>query len=373
MRKCDVILTYTWNRVSYNILKSLAAKGLKVVVGDTSKYTICSLSNMSYSSFVYPDPFTREEEFIRTLTERINEWQPAMLIPTHDEGIIIAKHRDKFPERLIIGVDRYDKIIALSDKEVATGYAGKLGIPIPRIYGDISEIKEFPVVFKTRIGNSAKGVFFPKNRSELSDLSNSYKASEVMVQEYIPGTDHSVDCIRTGDFFFASVYKAVLTKTNGGGTTTQRVIVDRPELVGYSKTLLDYVDYQGVCGLDFKYDEQTGKCAFIEVNARYTGGLATPVCAGFDIPYIHYCLSLYGKYENPVDLKIGTKTKWILGDIITFVERVLNFKLSRQELRSLCNFRFDGFDDYSAGDRRAILGECLYYFMKLIQNRKLNP
>ena len=59
--ECDVIVTYCWNRVGYNIIRSLSGKGLRVVVGDTSSYNICSMSKYSLAHFVYADPFKQED------------------------------------------------------------------------------------------------------------------------------------------------------------------------------------------------------------------------------------------------------------------------------------------------------------------------
>lgn len=370
--KCDVIVTYCWNRVGYNILRSLTRQGLSVVVGDTSNKNICSLSKYVSGNFVYPDPFTNEDEFISCIIAKVQELSPKVLLPTHDESIIIAKHRNYFPLDLIIPIDHYDNLVSLSNKITATNLAQKANIPVPRIFKHISEITKFPVVYKTAIGNSAKGVYFPKNIDDLNVIAAKNSDKETFIQEKVNGTDHSVDCIRYGHFFFALTYKALVTKTDGGGTTTQRIIVDCPQLIEYSKLLLDYVDYNGVCGLDFKCDDM-GRAYFIECNTRYTGGLATPITAGFDIPYIHYCISTKGKYDKEIEIKFGTKTKWILGDIITFIGRLISFKLKKAEIQQIFNFKFDAFDDYRKDDKKAIIGEMIYYFNKLVKNRKLNP
>ena len=100
--RCDVILTYCWNRVGYTILKSLSEKGVKVYVADTSRINICSMSKFSAGSFSYPDPFTEEEAFIKCLKTKVNELKPRVLLPTHDESIIIMRHRDEFPKELLI-------------------------------------------------------------------------------------------------------------------------------------------------------------------------------------------------------------------------------------------------------------------------------
>lgn len=370
---CDLIVTYCWNRVGYNILRSLSDKGLKVWAADTSRHNICSMSRFCAGSFVYPDPFTDEEAFITVLLEKIHELHPRVLMPTHDEGIVIARHRHRFPIDLIIPIESEEKLSRLSNKRIATKLAEQAGVPVPYTYTPSEEIRKFPVVFKTVVGNSAKGVFFPKDNSELIELQNKYSSTDVLIEEWLKGTDVCVDCLRWDDFFQATVYRALVTKTDGGGTTTQREIISMPELEEYARKFLDSVDYNGVCGLDFRYDEESGRLGFIEMNARFTGGLATPVAAGFDIPFMLYTVATGGKCPK-ADVRIGTSTKWILGDVITLVGRVLSLSFKMEEMRKVTKFSgFDAFDDFRKDDKKAILGEMAYYLSKLIKNRKLNP
>lgn len=374
MVQCDVILTYCWNRVGYTILKSLHRRGLKVWAADTSKKNICSMSKYCTGSFTYPDPFKEEEAFIKVLKDNIAELQPKVLMPTHDESVVIMRHRDEFPKELIIPYESADKLLMLANKAESTEVARKAGVAVPEVYNSAEEVKCYPVVFKTVIGNSAKGVYFPKNKEELLKLMDEHKNEETLLQEWIGGTDYSVDCVRWDGFCKMSVYHALVTKTDGGGTTTQREIVEMPQLEAEAKKLMDAVDFRGVCGMDFRYDPKTNKIAYIETNARFTGGLATPVAAGFDIPWVVYKLATEGKYEEPINVRIGTRTKWILGDVITLVGRILKLKWNPKEMKRVFSFSgFDAFDDFSKDDKIAILGEFGYYFEKLIKNGKLNP
>ena len=373
-KQCDVILTYCWNRVGYTILKSLHQKGLKVWAADTSNRNICSMSKFCTGSFTYPDPFTEEDAFIQVLKDKVAELRPRVLMPTHDESVVIMRHRDEFPADLIIPYEGEEKLLLLANKAKSTELARKAGVPVPEVYKSIDEVKSYPVVFKTVIGNSAKGVFFPKDREELVKLMDKHKDEETLLEEWIGGTDYSVDCVRWDGFCKTSVYHALVTKTDGGGTTTQREIVYMPQLDAAALKLMDAVDFHGVCGLDFRYDAENNKIAYIETNARFTGGLATPVAAGFDIPWIVYKLATEGKYTEPINVRIGTRTKWILGDIITLVGRILKFKWNLSELRRVFSFSgFDAYDDFCKDDKRAILGEFSYYFGKLLKNGKLNP
>lgn len=374
MAQCDVILTYCWNRVGYTILKSLHQKGLKVWAADTSKKNICSMSKFCSSSFTYPDPFKEEDAFIKVLKEKIAELKPKVLMPTHDESVVIMRHRSEFPAELIIPYESEAKLLMLANKAESTEIARKAGVSVPEVYQSVDEVKRYPVVFKTVIGNSAKGVYFPKSKEELLKLMEVHKNEETLLQEWIGGTDYSVDCVRWDGFCKTSVYHALVTKTDGGGTTTQREIVDMPQLEAEAIKLMDAVDFHGVCGLDFRYDPANNRIAYIETNARFTGGLATPVAAGFDIPWIVYKLATEGKYTEPINVRIGTRTKWILGDVITLVGRIVKMKWNPKELKRVFSFSgFDAFDDYCKEDKKAILGEFGYYWGKLVKNGKLNP
>ena len=372
--RCDVILTYCWNRVGYTILRSLNQRGLKVWAADTSKKNICSMSKFCSGSFTYPDPFTHEGEFVSVLKEKIDELRPKMLLPTHDESVVIMRHRDEFPADLIIPYEGEEKLLLLANKAKSTEVARKAGVPVPEVYHSVEEVKSYPVVFKTVIGNSAKGVYFPKTKEELLALMDEHKDVETLIEEWIGGTDYSVDCVRRDGFCKTSVYHALVTKTDGGGTTTQREIVKMPQLGAEAIKLMNAVDFHGVCGMDFRYDPVNNRIAYIETNARFTGGLAAPVAAGFDIPWVIYKLATEGKYDDPINIRVGTRTKWILGDVITLVGRILELKWNPKELRRVFTFRgFDAFDDYCKEDKKAILGEFGYYLSKLIKNRKLNP
>lgn len=352
----------------------MSEHGLQVWVADTSKSNICSKSKYCAGAFTYPDPFTEERAFIDVLLAKVEELKPKMLLPTHDESVVIMKHRDEFPAELIIPYTDAELLLNIANKAWATQKASECGVPTPQVYTEPTEVETFPCVFKTVIGNSAKTVFFPRTADELLELVGRFEGEETLIEEKIGGTDYSVDCVRWDGFFQSSTYHALVTKTDGGGTTTQREIVSAPELERYAKMLLDYVDFKGVCGLDFRWDKEKGQIAFIEVNARFTGGLATPMVAGFDIPWVLYSLATTGRYDEPINVRVGTKTKWILGDIITLVGRLTSLKFRRAEIRQALSFKgFDAFDDYRKDDRRAIRGEMSYYLGKLIKNGKLNP
>ena len=127
-KECDVIITYCWNRVGYNILRSLASHGLKVWVSDISAKNICSLSRFCTGSFVYPDYTKDERAFIACLKQKVIELKPKMLLPTHDESVVIMRYRKEFPKELIIPYETEKLLLMLADKASSTKIAERIGI-----------------------------------------------------------------------------------------------------------------------------------------------------------------------------------------------------------------------------------------------------
>lgn len=123
---CDVIITYCWNRVGYNILRSLSSHGLKVIVADTSTKNICSLSKYNSGYFIYPDPFTEEDAFIECLVNKINELQPKVLLPIHDESVVIMRNRHRFPHDLVIPYVHERLLLEMADKAESSQKAQSL-------------------------------------------------------------------------------------------------------------------------------------------------------------------------------------------------------------------------------------------------------
>ncbi|HSW61491.1 MAG TPA: hypothetical protein VLJ60_11865, partial [bacterium] len=198
--RCDVLLTYGWNRLTYNILRNLTINGLKVIVGDESKYNISSVSKYSHDSFQYPSPFVDHESFINVLLEAIDKYRPKVLIPCHEETFVIAKYIDRFPKDIVIPITDYKTLLSAHDKISANNIAISLGIPTPKIY-DISTFEEieknkdlftYPLVIKLANSNAAKGVFYAHNYDELKETykANCIDENKIFIQEYAVGNGY---------------------------------------------------------------------------------------------------------------------------------------------------------------------------------------
>jgi predicted ATP-grasp superfamily ATP-dependent carboligase len=381
--KYDVVITYGWNRVSYNVLRNLSINGLKVIVGDESKYNMCSMSKYSQSSFQYPSPFVYPEKFIDKLLEIIEKYKPKVLMPCHEESFVIAKYRDRFPKDLIIPIAEYDVLMKAHDKISANEIAMLADIPIPKIYDvhtmqDLEQQKEsfqYPVVIKLSNSNASKGVFYANSYKELKEIfqNNLNELNKLYIQEYAQGSGYGASFIyKGGKMISGFVHKRLIEKTHTGGVSTKRISVKNDKILNYGKSILDYLKWTGPAMVEFKYDEEKDQAWFIEINARYWGSLPLPIASGLDMPYWHY-LSALDKDIKTNDYKTGVVSIWVLGAFITLAERLLSKKLTFVETKSILNFKADNYDDLKKDDLKAFLGEIVFYLSKFIKTGSTNP
>lgn len=384
---CDVLLTYSWNRVGYSILRNLTDFGLSVVVADASKYNICSFSNRKCASAVYADPFTQAEKFIEDLNAIILKYKPRVLLPTHEETFLIAKYRKKITSDISIPIAEFEDLLKAHNKITAAQVARNAGVPVPDTFllhdkNEIDTLKNkisYPAVLKLPKSNAAKGVFYAKNEEELKMLVDRYynpgntAENNLFLQEYVGGTGYGASFLYdNGKMITGFVHRRLIEKTHTGGVSTRRQSVKNTLLLEYGKCILDSMNWHGVAMVEFKYDEIAQKAWFIEINPRYWGSLALPITAGLPLPYWHYCIAVGNKFDL-CDYKEGVVSKWILGDMIALIERVVSRKLTWKEFKSFLQFNADNYDDFKKDDPKAFLGEIFYYVSKLIKSGKLNP
>lgn len=258
----DVLLVEATGKVGAAVRRSLERRGLVV----------------SVSEVPIDHPF---------FPQYVAESGAKMVLPVfHPEKL--ARIADRLPREVIVPVESVQKLELLDNKLKASALAAGLGIRQPRIYDNIEELSGYPVVFKRAEGLGGAGVYFPKNRTALERLLATSGRKGAIVMDFIEGNDYSVDALRWGDFFYAAAYKVVLPRRKG--TSYLRRSVCFPELLAIAEQLLASVDFQGVCGFDFRVDRE-GNAYFLECNPRFSGGVKTMMACGFDQPYLYWCLA----------------------------------------------------------------------------------
>lgn len=255
-------------------------------MGDIAQSVCESLRSHSLVVEAVPFPqntFKDESGYVRTLGKALAATEPRLLMPVGNT-LALARNIGIVPPSVAIPFGDVSKIELLDSKVEASRIAAEAGVRQPRFYSSPEGTTEGAVIFKREKSFGGSGVYRPKTNEALLRLMEHEPGTRYLIEDYIEGDDYSVDCIRRGDKFEFSVYRTV-AKKQGQGPSQLRESVSFPVLGEYARRILEHIDYEGLCGMDFRVSPDS-RAWFLECNPRFCGGLATQIASGFDIPWI---------------------------------------------------------------------------------------
>lgn len=382
-------ITYSWCRSSYAVLLSLGRKGVPVHVGDASTLAMCRFSRFSRSFVRLPDFFLEPQLYIEALLRALEKTGAEVLLPCHEDIGLVSRYRDHFPPHIRMAVPDWQTYQAAEDKLNLMRLVGEFGVPVPRtcLIESVKDLqtaaKDFswPIVLKTRIGNSAKGVAVARTPEELQQrfegLIKTYHLEEdrwPFLQEYLPGRAAGVCALYDRGrplVFFTEEYLRC-KEPDRFGTSTMRKTLEAPILVDYAQKVLSGLNWHGLAHLDFIQDV-AGTWRLIELNPRPWGAMALAMYAGVDFPWLWYRLA---KGEQMSEMEVKPKTifcRWVLGDFFAFVELLKKGRFAEAG-RVFLPCRDCRHDDFVMSDPLPFFFQHLDYFAKFIKSGgSLNP
>lgn len=282
MENCDILLFGTMGHIGEDVQYCLEQRNLKV-------------ARVDFPQNVFRDEFG----YHRTLLKEVRRLSPSVVIPVGD-NLAMARACPLLPSSTAVAVESEQKILLLGGKVSFSNLVSELGIRQPRLYAgsadtglpsaekartmDKDEIVQ--VVFKRDISFGGHGVHRPLSMQALDQLIAHQRPGEpFLIEEFIYGDDYSVDAMRFGSDFRAGAYRTLTS--NGNGPSTERKAEEFPQLIEIARRIMDAVDYNGLCGFDFKVDGN-GTPFILECNPRFTAGVRTQFESGLDIPYLIY-------------------------------------------------------------------------------------
>lgn len=139
-----------------------------------------------------------------------------------------------------------------------------------------------PVLVKPRTGSGSRGIRVIHDWSEFDALST---AGDLIVQEYLPGEEYSVDVLSdpaTGQVV-AAVPRSRL-KVDSGIAVAGRTVHD-PELETAATTVAELIGLTYVSNVQFRRNAH-GRPALLEVNPRFPGSMTLTVESGINMPQL---------------------------------------------------------------------------------------
>jgi len=372
----DVLLTNGWDRIAYNVLRGLSSENLKVAFGTNKNKGMGAYSKYVSSKFVHSDYILDPEKFINDISGKITQLRPCVYMPTGEEIFAVAKYIDKFSKLDVkIPIAPYDTLIKLHNKSSSIKIARDLGIPVPKsiIPNSINEITDFageygyPLIFKSFLSSSSKGVYFVNKIIAEKDLEeflrkNYLNYGDFIVQQFVKGTGYGVSVLfNNGELKALFTHKRLRERIVSGGPSTLRISTHQSELEEYAVKLLKSANFHGVAMVEFKFDEDKKNAWFIEVNPRFWGSIGLAINSGINFPYLMYRMMIDGDINPVMDYKIGITNKWLLGNISAVINQVIATQ-NPVHLLNLVNKK-DAFDDFYKDDPKPFFA-MIYLMIK---------
>ncbi len=390
----DILLTYGWVRSSYNALRNLKKHDLNIIVSDSSSIGMSQFSRLSSGYKKYTSHYEDEDKFISDILDICSSQEIKLILPSHNETEIIARHRDKFPDHLVSMIPNESHCRMFNNKSNAYDYVSSIGIPVPvRIkYKDPNQVSQNLIdkgiektVIKLLTGNSSKGVFYGENpehsQTITKELIKKYKLAPnryPQIEEYVKGEGYGCSVLYyRGKQITHFTHRRLREKIDTGGTSTFRESSLHEGIEAATKTIFDSLGYNGFAMCEYKVCPETGRFWFIEVNPRMWGSISLAIESGVQFPYLAWLCATQGAskaidYHASCKVKMNWRARWLLGDIFIVINKVLKFDF-KTSWYILNEKKADSIDDFFWDDPFAFLGEILAYLKNSISKKSINP
>lgn len=378
----SAIVTFARNRIAYTLAKSLAKHHVAVTASDSVYPAMTFFSRYTHAFFLYPS-YTRDPwGFVRCLYDRVKALHPEVLMPAHEETILLAAVKDRFAKHTRLPIAAYAQMTVARDKTAMTALAQRLEVPTPQTYhvhdpqdlSCLSAAVTYPAVIKIPRGRGAWGLTYVRTPEELhaayaATLHRFGTSSGVpFVQEYIPGTGYGVSALfNHGEARALFVHKRLMEYPITGGASVDRVSTRHARMEAYACRLLTHLQWHGVAMVEFKLDQRTGTPVFLEVNPRFWGSLNQAVCAGVDFPRLLYEMAVAGDVAPVFHYRVGVRTRWFFGRLQALLD-ALKRGHGLRALHGLQPFAWPtSYDDLDITDPLPFLVAPLPYLRRYLQ------
>jgi len=226
-------------------------------------------------------PQADEHSFLDRLFQIVKMYQVEVLMPSSGSDIYpYSENRKQLAEMGAEAIvsDR-DKLEICRDKMLTfQTLSNKFVLPFTTAESD--KIDTFPVLAKPRFGKGSRGIVKIDDESDLRYIIS--KRDDLVFQEYLPGTEYTVDVLSDLDGKPIIAVPRIRMQTKAGISTKGRVLRD-PTLEMDCMKIAELVGIRGPCCMQMK-ESAEGRLKLIEINPRMGGGTIFTSLAGANFP-----------------------------------------------------------------------------------------
>lgn len=237
---------------------------------------------------VYKAPLAKnEDEYVSFLLNVCKKHSISYIFPSTDLEIdVLRKYRDKFADINVVLCMQDEDVLNISRNKYNLykkfEYDNVVNMPKTLLYSPDLSI-EYPCIAKPWDGRSSEGVKIIRNKQDFSSITG----NKYILQELKEGNIITVDYIRDAKNFIDVVIarRELLRTKNGAGLTVKcfkSSTIDK--IVSHIGNVLNV---NGCINMEFI--ESDGNYFLIDINPRFSAGIAYSVLSGYDMVNNHLC------------------------------------------------------------------------------------
>ena len=233
------------------------------------------------------------DEFHGFLESIISTYQIDVVIPLMEGAVLaLAKFQEStsLPAKYMVGSS--DFALRLYDKEQTNKFCDSIGVK--RISAGILGNQVF---VKPKCGFGSRDSVLLSSKEEYASFFSTREVGDYLVQEYLPGSEFTLDCWVGDSEYYFSVRSRIEVF---GGEVTKSITVSDTKLQEIAHQFLSKCDWFGP--LTFQVMRYGGVDYLMEANGRLGGGVINSIEAGFDI-----CKKIiFASLDRPLALSYST-------------------------------------------------------------------
>jgi carbamoyl-phosphate synthase large subunit len=234
----------------------------------------------------YIVPRVTDASYITELLNLCKTEEIDIIIPLIDtELVVLSEHSDIFARNgvtLLVSSERLNEISG--DKVKAYKFFLERNIPTPKVFSDeeiYNKQYEFPLLIKPLNGSSSNGVVKINNEKELLFFKDYIPNS--MVQEYVKGTEYTVDVMVDFKGNIKTIVPRLRIETRAG-EVSKGVTKKDSRIIDAARDVVRQLPGAVGCITLQCFKQENGEITFIEMNPRFGGGIPLSIQAGANFP-----------------------------------------------------------------------------------------
>lgn len=251
-------------------------------------HVIAASSYPNHSEFVCTEtitdlPFITDPTFFDAFNNLLQQRNISYVIPTDEtSAMLLSKEQANLSATIVSSP--YETALLCRHKKLT--YERLAGKPyLPRVYSVPAEVSAYPVFVKPDDGQGGRGAQIIKSPTDFCGVA---ELSRMVICEYLPGEEYTVDCFTRGDGKLLFCNPRIRARIMNGITARGQNVPCTEEFLTIVRDLNNEIKFHGYWFVQLKRDT-LGALKLMEICTRFAGSFGISQALGVNLPLMALC------------------------------------------------------------------------------------